>query len=221
MTMLYIVAEGPTEETFIETFLRPLLTDNGVALMGSIVLDGDIRYGRLKNIVVKLLKEHPTAFCTTFIDYYGRRNVFPGEDGIGKFDPVGQKKTALETAFHADVAQELGRRFNAARFIPYIQMYELEGLLFSDPEGLARGLYKPELAPQLMAIRAQFATPEDINNDRATAPSKRVEALFPGYDKPVGGTLAALTIGLDQIRASCPFFNSWVTRLTHLGRPAT
>lgn len=77
MTMLYIVAEGQTEETFIEELLRPLLADSGVILMGTLVMDGNVRYGRLKSMVVKLLKQHPTAFCTTFIDYYGRGDVFP------------------------------------------------------------------------------------------------------------------------------------------------
>jgi hypothetical protein len=117
MTMLYIVAEGLTEETFIEELLRLPLADHGVTLMGSIVLHGNVRYGRLKNIVVKLLKEHPAAFCTTFIDFYGRGGGFPD-------------------------------------------------------------------------------------------------------DKPAGGTLAALTIGLDRIRASCPLFNAWVARLAQLGEPA-
>ena len=221
MTMLYIVAEGQTEETFIDELLRPLLADHGVVLMGTIVLGGNVRYGRLKSLVVKLLKEHPTAFCTTFIDYYGRGGAFPGEKNLGNFDPVVEKKTKLEAAFYAEVEQDLAPRFDATRFIPYIQMYEFEGLLFSDPEGLATGLYKPELASQLMAIRALFPTPEDINNDKMSAPSKRVLKLFPGYDKPVGGTLAALTIGLDRIRASCPLFDSWVARLTQLGHPLT
>ncbi len=221
MTMLYIVAEGQTEETFIEELLRPLFADSGVVLMGTIVMGGNVRYGRLKSLVVKLLKEHPTAFCTTFIDYYGRGGAFPGESGVGKFDPVAEKKRTLEAAFYADVAQELAPRFEASRFIPYIQMYEFEGLLFSDPERLAVGLYKPEIVAQLMAIRALFPTPEDINNDKVSAPSKRILNLFPGYDKPVGGTLAAHRIGIDRIRASCPLFDSWVARLTQLGHSPT
>ncbi|WP_437604007.1 DUF4276 family protein [Sorangium sp. So ce590] len=217
--MLCIVAEGQTEETFIEELLRPLLADNGVVLLPSIQMSGNVRYERLKSLVVKRLKEQSTAFCTTFIDYYGRRNMFPDEERVGEFDPAVRKKTILESAFYADVEQEMGRRFDARRFIPYIQMYEFEGLLFSDPDGFARGLYKPELAAPFRGIRAQFPTPEDINNDKATAPSKRVLAHFPGYDKVAGGTLAALTIGLEQIRANCPLFDGWVKTLMQLGGP--
>jgi hypothetical protein len=169
---------------------------------------------------VRLLKQDQSAFCTTFIDYYGRKGPFPGEDGIGEHDPTAHKKTILETAFHEDVAEALGRRFDARQFIPYIQMYEFEGLLLSDPARCAEGLYEPALAPYLRAIRDQFPTPEDVNDDRATAPSKRIQRLCPGYDKPVGGTLAALAIGLDRIRASCPLFDGWVARLTQLGGPA-
>jgi hypothetical protein len=181
-------------------------------------MGGNVRYGRLKSLVVKLLKQHPAAFCTTFIDYYGRGDAFPGEKSLGKHDSVLEKKTTLEAAFHADVAQDLAPRFDATRFIPYIQMYEFEGLLFSDPERLAVGLYKPEIAAPLTAIRALFPTPEDINNNKLSAPSKRILGLFPGYDKPVGGTLAAHTIGIDRIRASCPLFDSWVTRLVQLSK---
>jgi hypothetical protein len=46
-----------------------------------------------------------------------------------------------------------------------------------------------------------------------TAPSKRVQALVPGYEKPLLGTLAVIEIGLDKIRAECPHFQRWIERL--------
>ena len=138
MTRLCIVAEGQTEETFIEEILRPLLTDHGVVLMPSIQMNGNVKYKRLKDLVVRRLKEQSTAFCTTFVDYYGRSSAFPGEESIGEFDPVVRKKKILENAFRADVEEAMGRGFDGRRFIPYIQMYEFEGLLFSDPERFAQ-----------------------------------------------------------------------------------
>ena len=221
MTRLCIVAEGQTEETFIEEFLRPLLTEHGVVLMPSIQMNGNVKYGRLKDLVVRRLKEQSGAFCTTFVDYYGRNGQFPGEESIGEFDPVGRKKSILEDAFRTDVEKEMGKGFDGRRFVPYIQMYEFEGLLFSDPERFAEGLYKPELAPRLRAIRDLFNSPEEINNDRTSAPSKRVLAVYPGYEKVVEGVLAAHTIGLDTIRAGCPLFNGWVETLLGLRPPPT
>ncbi len=59
----------------------------------------------------------------------------------------------------------------------------------------------------------QFATPEDINDSPHTAPSKRVEALFPGYEKPLLGNLAALEIGLEAIVRECTNFRRWLDNL--------
>jgi hypothetical protein len=62
-------------------------------------------------------------------------------------------------------------------------------------------------------IREQFATPEEIDDSPATAPSKRVEALVRGYEKPLLGVLAILEIGLVRIRAESPHFDGWLGRL--------
>jgi hypothetical protein len=98
-------------------------------------------------------------------------------------------------------------------------MHEFEGLLFSAPERAAAGMYRPDIAPALRAIRESFATPEDINDDRKTAPSKRIEAIIPGYNKPTLGNLAAIEVGLDAIRMACPLFDDWLTKLEQIGQP--
>lgn len=81
----------------------------------------------------------------------------------------------------------MGSAYAAQRFIPFIVMHEFEGLLFSDCERFGRGIGHPELAPQFQIIRDLFATPEEINDSPLTAPSKRIEALLPGYEKPLLG----------------------------------
>jgi hypothetical protein len=110
----------------------------------------------------------------------------------------------------------MGDDFLPERFIPFIVMHEFEGLLFSDCRKFAEGICRPDLKHQFQAIRDAFATPEEINDSPITAPSKRVESLIPGYEKPLLGTLAVLNIGLDAIRAACPNFRSWLTRLESL-----
>jgi hypothetical protein len=107
----------------------------------------------------------------------------------------------------------MGENFDLARFVPYVMMHEFEGLLFSDCDRFGAGIGQPALVPKFRAIRNAFNSPEEINDSPYTAPSKRVEALVPGYEKPLLGILAVLEIGLDAIRAECPLFRQWLERL--------
>jgi Domain of unknown function (DUF4276) len=102
------------------------------------------------------------------------------------------------------------------RFIPYIQMYEFEGLLFSDCFGLAVAISQRQMYRQLQDIRDEFLSPEDINDSYITAPSKRLRNMYPGYDKPIHGSLASLEIGIDTIRQECQLFDRWLQQLEGL-----
>ena len=89
-------------------------------------------------------------------------------------------------------------------------------MLFSDVNSFRTLDTSEETLNALRGVRAQFPTPEDINDNVDTAPSKRLENLIPRYDKVVFGPLVALETGLDNIRAECPRFNDWVTKLESL-----
>ena len=102
------------------------------------------------------------------------------------------------------------------RFVPYLQLHEYEGLLFSDPVEFAKGISLPSLAQPFERVRRDFQTPEDINDDVNTAPSKRVLRLYPSYRKPLDGTRAAKAVGIDTMRRECPHFRDWVERLEAL-----
>jgi hypothetical protein len=67
--------------------------------------------------------------------------------------------------------------------------------------------------PQFAAIRASVQTPEEINERPQFAPSKRIETLFPSYKKNLHGPATAGRIGLNRIRAECPHFASWLSKL--------
>ena len=71
----------------------------------------------------------------------------------------------------------------------------------------------PRFCPSTWTTRftAYVDSPED--DSPTTAPSKRIEALVPGYQKPVMGTLAAQEIGLQTMREACPHFGQWIARL--------
>ena len=95
-------------------------------------------------------------------------------------------------------------------------MHEYESLLFSDTVTFAAALGERNLAPRFTAIRNAFDTPEEINDDPNTAPSKRIATHYPQYDKVIDGTLAAQKIGIESMRRECPHFRAWVERLALL-----
>ena len=55
------------------------------------------------------------------------------------------------------------------------------------------------------AIIREYPNPEDINNNPATAPSKRLQSIF-NYDKTGDGELIFDMIGIDSILGKCPRF---------------
>tara|TARA_Y100000310_G_scaffold345781_1_gene469783 strand:- start:5284 stop:5775 length:492 start_codon:yes stop_codon:yes gene_type:complete len=161
------------------------------------------------------LKQDQGLVVTTMVDCYGMPQTWPGRSNAPQ-QTFQDRAATVERMIAADVSDDLGSSFDPARFVPYVVMHEFEGLLFSDPLRFAAGIAKPELAPQFEAIRTQFATPEEINDSPVTAPSKRVQNLFAGYEKPLMGTLAAIDVGLDAIRRECAGFRSWGERLERL-----
>ena len=117
-----------------------------------------------------------------------------------------------------DLRQGLPHLWYPPKAIPYVQRHEFEGLLFSDVSVFAGLVEAPDGSVEaLQKIRSQFETPEDINDYKDTAPSKRIKKVIPRYDKRVNAPLLAVEIGLDKIRTECPRFNDWVTSLESLG----
>lgn len=103
-----------------------------------------------------------------------------------------------------------------SRFIPYIQLHEFEGLLFSNVDVYERVIPKGDLVgvEELKQAAATFENPELINNSPDTSPSHRLERIVRGYDKVVYGNYLAESIGLNKIRERCPGFNRWMDSLT-------
>lgn len=229
MTRLLIHVEGETEEAFVNEVLAPHLYGCGYTSVGARLLGNSRLRARrggikpwpqvLRDIVI-CLREDSGVLSTTMVDYY----ALPGKgDGAwpGRADAAelafANRASRVEQGMLDDVCAQMGNGFNAERFVPFVIMHEFEGLLFSDCERLAGGIYKPELAGKFQGIRDSFETPEEINDSPDTAPSKRLALLVPGYQKPLFGTLAALHVGLDAIRSECPNFSSWLTKLEGLG----
>jgi hypothetical protein len=225
MARLLVHVEGQTEETFVNEVLCPHLCGRGFTSVSARLVGntrqrnrrGGIRgWDSVRKDILKHLKEDPGCLATTMVDYYGLpksgEKAWPGREEAGRL-PFPSKAQTVQNALLTDIREAMGAGFNPARFVPYVMMHEFEGLLFSDCGRFAAGIGRPDLAPTFQAIRDAFNSPEEIDDSPVTAPSKRVEALFAGYQKPVLGTLAARAIGLDAIRMECPLFRQWLERL--------
>lgn len=225
MPRLLVHVEGQTEETFVNQVLGPHLYDYGYLTISARLLGnarqrhrrGGMRpWEQVRRDIANHLNEDPRAIATTMVDYYGLpkmgSSAWPGRNSAPCL-AFPQNARAVETALLADISQHMGNGFNPGRFIPYVQMHEFEALLFSDCEQFALGIGRSDLAPCFQMIRNAVNSPEEIDDSPLTAPSKRVEELMPGYQKPLTGLRAVQKIGLDTIRAECLHFNDWLQRL--------
>ena len=221
MSRLLVLVEGQTEEDFVNRVLAPYLSDRGYTSVSARLLGnarqrirrGGIRvWTSVRRDILNHLKQDQGILGTTMVDYYGLPQTWPGR-AQAPGHTFADRAATVESELLKDVSNELGGDFDQRRFVPYVVMYEFEGLLFSDAEGFGRGIARPDLSSKLQAIRDEFTTPEEINDSPETAPSKRVEDLVPGYQKPLMGVSAAQEIGIDTIRRECPLFADWIEKL--------
>jgi hypothetical protein len=221
MKRVLIICEGFTEKAFVGEILAreiPNLPLHAIfpgkpfnRAQGS-----DIRYARVRPDIIATIKSCKDNYCTTFFDYYALGGDFPNSAAKTPPKTPGEKAALIERAVEADIATQLGNSFNPARFKAYLSMHEFEGLLFSDPARMASGLYDSKLESDLCKIRRAFATPEHINDNLQTAPSKRLIQLIPGYDKVIAGNLAALSVGIEAMRRECEHFRQWLDWLSNV-----
>jgi hypothetical protein len=220
MKRILILVEGQTEEWFVKEVLEPHLLSVGLSLTPVIIntrrlepgeksKGGLIRYEQVKRELRTLLQDGNAVRVTTLFDFYGLPHDFPGMAGI----PTGscyERVAHVEQAFASDI--------NHPRFLPYLTLHEFEAFIFTDP---ARCTWvfsdAPQIIPVLEQHRASVSSPEEINEGRETAPSKRIIKAYPRYQKTVHGPLAVLEIGLPALRAACPHFNQWLSSIEALG----
>lgn len=224
MIRVIAVVEGSTEKAFVLQVLAPWLAMRGVALSARVVgkpghKGGIGEWSRAKRDIIALLKQEPTTIVTTMFDFYGMPTSWPGRAQAANGTQC-ERPTLVETAIAIDIAATLGNSFDRRRVIPYVQMHEFEALLFSAPKIIAEVVCAPTIADQLAAVRTAFATPEEINDNPNTAPSKRLVGIHRGYQKVLHGAIAAKRIGVAAMCAECPHFGEWVTKLEALATPS-
>ena len=219
MTIVYIICEGRTESEIVKAILAPASAARGLYLypvrIGRGNRGGNVTFDRIATNIRDQLRNNRSAYCTTFVDYYGMDVDFPGKRDAVKVTALSDKQRVVCQAFADELTQRLGED-SMRRFIPYVQMHEFEGLLFSDPDQLASASGRQELAADFWTIRRDFDTPEHIDDSPVSAPSKRIEKLLPFYSKVLMGERVVRATTLPKIRQECPLFNAWLAKLEAL-----
>ncbi len=216
MSRLIIVCEGPTEQEFCKNVLAPELFRQGIFVDTPLIKQsggGILSWHALKRQIEGHLHE-ADAYVTMLIDYYGIKDShkFPMWEDSKEISDKAKRIHFLCTAMLRDISKDLQQRF-----IPYIQLHEFEGLLYSDISKFKNWFDDKSMDFKILeAARKSFDNPELINNGPKTAPSKRLIAAIPSYDKVLIGNCIAMDIGIDTIRKECPIFNEWMSRLEQL-----
>ena len=219
MSKVIAVVEGSTEQTFVREVLAPWLWNNNrvelvASLAGKPGKKGGNNYEKAKRDIVKHLNNPHFTHVKTFFDFYGMTSKWPGRNAA-QSNTHAMKPIVVEKAIRDDILAEVGDEL-IPRFVPYIQMHEFEALLFAETSALSEVMRDERSKVQLNAIREKFTTPEDINDSPVTAPSKRIEGIYPFYRKLFHGVLAAKKITIDVMVKECPHFKEWVTTLAAL-----
>jgi len=200
MVRLAVSVEGLTEERFIAKVLVPHLLPYQIYVTPLLLgrNGGDVSLSRVKKDLNQLANSFDKV--TTLYDFYGFRGK--GND---------ETKTSLEQKILDVVAAPLRHRV-----LPYIQMFEFEGLLFSSPDAMEAAIHEKGVTAWAQSILDDFdGNPEDINNSEQTAPSKRL-LENTGYIKTVHGPEIAELIGLAALKQRCVGFGAWMEQLENL-----
>jgi len=218
-----VLVEGPTEQAIFTQVFAPDLGAKGVSIyprvVGKVGHKGGNNFAIVHKDLKALLKQESDSIVTMLFDYYGLDESWPGHaDAKGK-----TKDSAFEIITQAianSIIQDMGTEFNPTRFIPYIQFYEIESLLFAGPGEMAEVFEKPPLREKFEQIVNDCGGCENINDGYDTAPSKRIQQYFHSYKK--GRSINAHAyriaqhIGVERIRTACPLFNEWYSKLERL-----
>jgi hypothetical protein len=213
---VFVLVEGQTEERFIKDVLGPefyaldLFFDPRLLVTkrvkhGAAFKGGVTSYGKFRNDVDRLLRESRGRLVTTLLDYYGLPADFPGMTTRPSGTPQ-QRVAHIEREVHRNLG-------SPSNFLPFLALHEFEAWLFASRDELPRVMTETEKRPDFASIRDSFNDPEEIDEGVHSAPSKRIQRLFPAYRKVLHGPATAKRIGIEQIRAECPHFRAWYGEL--------
>jgi len=223
MMRVCVVCEGQTEEEFVLAVLAPALIGVGINLIPEMISTspghkgGALRFERVKRHLRNTLRQASAPSVTTLFDLYRLDKSFPDFELASNQKDISNRLAMLNSALHRVVVAEASCR--PERFLPFIQPYEFEALLFSDVTVLT-ATYETwhPAASALLNVRNAAPTPEHINEHPDTKPSAHLERelKLPRYKKALHGPIAAQNIGLTKIAAECKFFAGWLKSIRQL-----
>ena len=223
--ILNILCEGKTEERFVITVLKPFLRNYNIYVKQRLLITskknnskgGIISYQQVERDLSVWAKECRTKinerhYFTTMFDLYALPNDFPEKDKADKIHDKYERIKTIEIAFFENLKGCIDN------FIPYIQLHEIEALLFCDIDKLIAEFpkSKKEIEKLKNVLSVHQNNPELINDGTQTAPSKRIEKALEGkyrYNKP--NTIEKVT-DIDILREKCRHFNDWISKLEKL-----
>ncbi|HTJ74264.1 MAG TPA: DUF4276 family protein [Acidimicrobiales bacterium] len=219
MNLVHVLVEGQTEEAFLARVIRPHLWRLGVHVVPKLVVTrrvpagpdhkgGVTSWAQIERDVRLLLGDSSAAAVTTHIDYYGLPADVPGMSTRPSGSPFVRVRH-VEAAIASQVAHH--------RFRAHLALHEFEAILYSAPEICGDYLAAPLLEGAMRRALGAAGEPELVNDDPASAPSKRILAACPTYSKTLDGPALAERVGLVRMRAACPHFNGWIDWLESLG----
>lgn len=211
-----VLVEGQTEESFIKRVLTPYLSAKQIFLIPTVIKTkievrgpdhkgGVNTYEQVKKDLRPLFYDASADIVTTMIDYYALPSDFPGYNER----PIGncyQRIEFMEDRFSTDI--------NQTKFLPYLQLHEFEALVFASEDKLPIAFVnKNREIQQISLINNQFHSPEEINENPESTPSKRLKRIFPEYQKTFHSQLILSQTNVEDLRLKCGHFNDWLNRL--------
>ena len=220
MKRIHVLAEGQTEEQFVQKVLRPYFWDRDVDLTPTILMTrlnkrgpdfrgGVTNFAKFERDLFSLLGDSGAAMITTMLDYYALPSDFPAMSTHRSADPY-QRVKHLEMAIRGC--------FSDPRFRPFVMLHEFEALLFVDPDLVAQDMNAPAAAHVLRRARDTASGPEKVNQGPGTNPAARIKSAFPRYHKVTDGVRLAKLIGISKILEACPHFAQWHDAIESMGK---
>ena len=82
---IYIVVEGPTEQTFVRDVLAPYMAQKRIYLYPVLIgkpghRGGDVRFVRAKNDIGIFLKQRNDTYISTMFDFFRIDSNWPGKE---------------------------------------------------------------------------------------------------------------------------------------------
>lgn len=188
-----VVCEGSTEVEIIKVLNKSYFASKAiflkrVELEKKLSMNGNVSIDRL----VWHINHAPYPVVTTFVDYYGFK-IKRGTDAC-------QIENALKS------------KISNPHFIPYLQIHETEALCFANKDILCETMNADDKQKgKIDTIISEFHDhPEEINNNPRSAPSKRLENIFTGYQKILDGKRIIQAMPLSDMISKCPHFAKWL-----------